>query len=126
MDLCHRDGVIKDEVAKDPSKYIVKDSKMVPMLNQFKNQNVKVFLLTNSLYEYTQTVMTYLAGEDWADLFDVVIVGSCKPVFLLDARRELYRIEGSSGKLTNTDGVYEIEEGRGGMGADKFLKKGKM
>ena len=34
VDLCHRDGVIKDEVAKNPSKYIIPDPNVVPMLER--------------------------------------------------------------------------------------------
>lgn len=36
VDLCHRDGVIKDEVHRCPEKYIVLDSGMVPMLRRFR------------------------------------------------------------------------------------------
>ena len=36
VDLCHRDGVIKDEVARNPGKYVVKDPNMVPMLKQVR------------------------------------------------------------------------------------------
>ena len=32
VDLCHRDGVIKDRVAEDPAAYVLPDSDMVPML----------------------------------------------------------------------------------------------
>jgi 5'-nucleotidase len=42
VDLCHRDGVIKDEVARNPEKYIVLDKGM------------------NSFWEYTSTAMNYL------------------------------------------------------------------
>ena len=90
VDLCHRDGVIKDEVAKSPSDYVVLDKGLLPMLRRFKKQGVKLFLLTNSLWEYTSTVMNYLyhgqriddeeqKKNEWLDLFDIVIVGSCKP-----------------------------------------------
>jgi len=126
VDLCHRDGVIKDEVARNPAKYISKDDKMIPMLKQFKEDGKKVFLLTNSLWEYTLTVMNYLVGDDWTDLFDLIIVGSCKPVFLIDRFLNLFRIEEATGKLTNTDGVYEILEEKGGIGAETFLAKGKV
>ena len=60
MDLCHRDGVIKDEVARDPSKYVIRDPALFPMLEQFRLAGKKVFLLTNSLYDYTHVVMNYL------------------------------------------------------------------
>jgi len=113
VDLCHRDGVIKDKVALDPEKYVVKDPDLVPMLENYKRAGLKVFLLTNSLWEYTQTCMTYLIDENWQDLFDVVIVGSCKPSFLIDGRRDLFRVDTETGKLTNTDGVYEVQVRRG-------------
>jgi len=32
VDLCHRDGVIKDEVAINPEKYIILDNGLIPML----------------------------------------------------------------------------------------------
>jgi 5'-nucleotidase len=60
VDLCHRDGVIKDEVAKNPDKYIVKDPGTLPMLRRYQKEGVKLFLLTNSYWEYTSTVMNYL------------------------------------------------------------------
>ena len=60
VDLCHRDGVIKDEVARHPDKYIVKDPGTLPMLRRYQKEGVKLFLLTNSFWEYTSTVMNYL------------------------------------------------------------------
>ena len=60
VDLCHRDGLIKNTVMKNPDKYIVLDEGMVTMLKQFKEAGKKVFLLTNSLWEYTNVVMEFL------------------------------------------------------------------
>ena len=82
VDLCHRDGVIKDEVAKCPEKYIVQDPGLIPMLQRYKDQGVKVFILTNSLWEYTSTAMNYLyhgklveeevlKRNEWLELFDL-------------------------------------------------------
>ena len=48
VDLCHQDGVIKDQVAIEPSKYIIPDDNLVPMLTQYRLAGKKVFLLTNS------------------------------------------------------------------------------
>lgn len=47
---------------------------------------VQVFLLTNSLWDYTHVVMNFLCGKttkaerttEWLDLFDVAITGACK------------------------------------------------
>ena len=97
VDLCHRDGVIKDEVARHPDKYIVFDKGMLPMLKRYKEQGVKLFLLTNSFWEYTSTAMNYLyhgkriddeeqKKNEWIELFDLVYVSMVYRinVYLLD------------------------------------------
>ena len=162
VDLCHRDGVIKDVVAENPEPYIVKDPKLLPMLRRYKEDGVKLFLLTNSYWEYTSTVMNFLYyGErvsdekqkenEWLELFDIVIVGSCvsktkgshifaisfvfphiicilftvqKPAYMLDPYLNLFRVDPKDGRLQNTDGVYEIDA-LGPDGAKKFLEQGK-
>lgn len=122
VDMCHRDGSIKDEVAKHPQKYIQRNPDMVPMLRQLRRSGRKVFLLTNSLWNYTDTVMTYLYGLEndghWIDLFDVIITGSCKPAFLLNNRLPLYRVDPETGVLQNTEGVYDET-------AEQYLSRGK-
>jgi 5'-nucleotidase len=134
VDLCHRDGVIKDEVARDPEKYIVLDDGLIPMLKRYRRDGVKVFLLTNSLWEYTSTAMNFLyhgkrltdeeqKNNEWLELFDLVVVGSCKPAYMLDPYLNLFRINSRDGSLLNTDGVYEIDA-LGEDGAAKFLAKG--
>ena len=88
IDLCHRDGVIKDEVARNPSKYIVLDQGLIPMLERYRDSGVKVFILTNSLWEYTSTAMNYLyhgkkvddetlKRNEWLSLFDIWYVHAC-------------------------------------------------
>lgn len=111
VDMCHRDGSIKDLVEQNPEKFIQRHSGMVPMLRKLKRSGRKVFLLTNSLWNYTDTVMKYLYGMEkegrWIDLFDVIITGSCKPAFLLNNKLPLYRVDPNTGGLSNTEGVYE-------------------
>ena len=36
VDLCHRDGAIKDTVMRDPLKYIIPDDGIVPMLQRYR------------------------------------------------------------------------------------------
>ena len=110
VDLCHRDGVIKDAVMRDPSQYIIYDDMMVPMLRRLKHAGKKVFLLTNSMWEYTTVVMNYLVhsrGEHpdvatWEDLFDVIVVGAAKPAFLSNDYMSLFQVE-PSGVLRNIE-----------------------
>ena len=73
-------------MAEDPARYIIPDEHMVMMLEQYRAAGKKLFLLTNSLFDYTNVVMNFLTaseqgaqGRAWIDLFDVVIVGGCKP-----------------------------------------------
>lgn len=135
VDLCHRDGVIKDVVASNPERYIVKDNDMITMLKAYKECGVKLFLLTNSYWEYTSTAMNYLyhgkkvdidlqKKNEWLDLFDIVVVGSCKPVYLKDPNLSLFRVNANDGSLLNTDGLYEMEA-LGPNGAECFLSEGK-
>jgi HAD superfamily 5'-nucleotidase-like hydrolase len=126
VDSCHNDGVIKDQVAVNPSKYIVHDPEIVPMLQHLKQHGKKVFLLTNSLFDYTHVVMNYIEGQkkgdqkdfNWIQLFDLVIVGACKPSFMINDRLSLFRVHIHEDSLGNEDDVPDD--------ADAFLKKGKV
>ena len=66
VDLCHRDGSLKREVAADPARYIHADPHLVPMLRMLKRSGRRVFLATNSLWDYTNVVMNYLVGDELA------------------------------------------------------------
>lgn len=117
VDRCHKDGVIKKTVETDPSRYIVYDPNLIPMLRSFKEAGRKVFLATNSLWDYTHVVMNYLEGQrgpgkrtlDWTQYFDVVMVGCAKPQFLMDDhdRNSMFRVDPTSDKLLNVDFVPE-------------------
>jgi hypothetical protein len=80
VDLCHRDGVIKDRVGEDPGLYIQSEPGIVDMLKRLKLSGRKVFLLTNSLWDYTNVVMNHICGNSkeeernlgWMELFDLV------------------------------------------------------
>ncbi|KAL4566362.1 hypothetical protein LXL04_030476 [Taraxacum kok-saghyz] len=115
VDLCHRDGTLKQMVANDPKRYINEDVSLVPMLQMLRNSGFAVFLVTNSLWDYTNVVMNFLCGPekvngsslltlDWLKHFDVVITGSAKPKFFHDENRaSLFAVDTDSGMLINTD-----------------------
>ncbi|OAY50732.1 5'-nucleotidase domain-containing protein 4 isoform X2 [Manihot esculenta] len=115
VDLCHRDGTLKQMVAKDPKRYINEDTSIVPMLKMLRDSGRSTFLVTNSLWDYTNIVMNFLCGShmlygsrtsnfDWLKYFDVVITGSAKPGFFHeDNRANLFEVEPESGMLRNTD-----------------------
>eukprot|EP00262_Sarcandra_glabra_P005211 TRINITY_DN16570_c0_g1_i1.p1 TRINITY_DN16570_c0_g1~~TRINITY_DN16570_c0_g1_i1.p1 ORF type:complete len:599 (-),score=102.60 TRINITY_DN16570_c0_g1_i1:218-2014(-) len=114
VDLCHRDGTLKQMVAKDPGKYINEDLAIVPMLKMLRDSGRSTFLVTNSLWDYTNVVMNFLCGQTldgnstcnyaWLQNFDVVVTGSSKPSFFHDENRaSLFEVEPESGMLLNTD-----------------------
>ena len=75
VDLCHRDGTLKRAVAEDPGKFIHADAALVPMLRALRASGKKIFLLTNSLWDFTNVVMNFLvsqkAGDDKGTAFPV-------------------------------------------------------
>ncbi|XP_076899652.1 uncharacterized protein LOC143553558 [Bidens hawaiensis] len=114
VDMCHHDGTLKEMVAKDPKKYINEDSSIVPMLKMLKTSGRAVFIVTNSLWDYTNVVMNFVFGArtmdgssslslDWLQHFDFVITGSAKPGFFHNNRANIFMVETESGKLVNTD-----------------------
>ena len=111
VDLCHRDGTLKRAVAEDPGKYIHADDALVPMLRALRASGKKVFLLTNSLWDFTNVVMNFLVNEkvgedkdvEWTRLFDTVITGSCKPGFFENERTAVFEVDVVTSDLRNTD-----------------------
>lgn len=63
IDLSHRDGSLKRNVAIDPAKYIHRDSNLVPLLEDLRVSGKKTFIVTNSLWDYTNIVMNFLVGN---------------------------------------------------------------
>ncbi|KAK4753467.1 hypothetical protein SAY87_022265 [Trapa incisa] len=114
VDLCHRDGTLKRMVAMNPKRYINEDANIVPMLKMLRDSGRSTFLVTNSLWDYTNIVMNFLCNPntsdggacnfDWLRYFDVVITGSAKPGFFHDENHaNLFEVEPESGMLLNTD-----------------------
>jgi HAD superfamily 5'-nucleotidase-like hydrolase len=87
IDTVHRDGTLKHELQKDFGRYIFKDSELGPALHKLRSGGKKLFLLTNSLWSYTDGVMRYLLQgvlpeyPSWRNYFDFVVTGAAKPAF---------------------------------------------
>ncbi len=87
IDEAHRDDTLKSVIKADLPAFIVKDPLLGETLHKFRSSGKKLFLLTNSLWDYTDVVMRYLldgerkAYPSWRNYFDIVIVGGAKPAF---------------------------------------------
>ena len=87
IDEVHRDDSLKSVIKADLPTYIDKDPYLAKTLHTFRSAGKKLFVLTNSHWEYTNKVMTYLLGEEmpeystWQQYFDYTVVGAAKPGF---------------------------------------------
>jgi 5'-nucleotidase len=90
IDLAHRDGSIKSIVGEDLPSYIERDDALAETLHKFRSSGKRLFLLTNSAWDYTSQVMSYLldgalaAYPNWRSFFDVIVVSACKPEFFTE------------------------------------------
>lgn len=111
VDYSHRDGSLKQAVATNPEKYLHKDPALVKVFSTLRRSGKKVFLATNSLWDYTDVVMNFLLedrsgkgqrNQDWLRHFDVVFTGCGKPGFF-NSRKPLFQVDTKTGHLVNTD-----------------------
>ena len=95
IDLAHRDGSIKAIVSAQLESYIVRDEWLAETLHKFRSSGKRLFLLTNSAWDYTSQVMSYLLDgahsidqsyPSWRHYFDVVVVSAGKPEFFTEDR----------------------------------------
>jgi HAD superfamily 5'-nucleotidase-like hydrolase len=97
IDEAHRDGTILGHVAEAFPHFVDRDPDLAATLHKFRSAGKKLFLLTNSRWEYTDAMMTFLLGDataeydHWRNFFDVVIVGATKPAFFQEHRPLLER-----------------------------------
>src|SRR5262249_10988299 len=90
IDEAHRDESMKRTIKAHLGDYIVRDPELAPTLHKFRSSGKRLFLLTNSAWDYTDAVMTHLLGAalpaypNWRSYFDIVIVAGAKPAFFTD------------------------------------------
>ena len=126
VDKVHSDGSLKNIIAKNLKKYVIKEKAVVDGLKHFIRHGKKIFILTNSEYFYTKLLLDYAItpflneGESWQDLFEYVITLANKPRFFYDNLRFL-SVNPDTGSMTNSQdpfgpGIYQ------GGNAKKFTE----
>jgi hypothetical protein len=79
-------------IRQDLAHYIYRDAELGPALHRLRSGGKRLFLLTNSLWDYTDVVMHFLLDgvlpeyPSWRNYFDVVITGGMKPGFFTEGR----------------------------------------
>jgi HAD superfamily 5'-nucleotidase-like hydrolase len=92
IDTVHRDNSLKTVIRGDIGKYIFKDPELGPALHRLRSGGKRLFVLTNSLWDYTNVVMQYLLDDvlpeypSWRNYFDFIITGGAKPGFFSDGK----------------------------------------
>jgi HAD superfamily 5'-nucleotidase-like hydrolase len=121
IDTVHRDGTLKAEVKKDLPRYLVRDPDLGPALHKLRSGGKRIFLLTNSLWDYTDAVMRFVLDgtmaeyPSWRHYFDAVVTGAGKPGFFSE-RRPLLLLDGSGARAG--EATVPLERGRVYEGGD--------
>lgn len=85
IDQAHAEGAVYKSVTADLDKYIERDPELPRTLHKLRSAGKRLFVLTNSPYHYTDTLMTHLLGEGqaqyqhWSQYFEVTVCASKKP-----------------------------------------------
>lgn len=119
IDECHRDGSLKSIVKADLGRYIVADPLLPQTLHKLRSAGKRLFLLTNSLYDYTEAVMSFILDgklaeyPSWRKFFDLIIVGASKPGFFT-GQAAFRKVDALTGKVSEDPatrferhGIYE-------------------
>jgi 5'-nucleotidase len=120
IDTVHRDGTLKSVIQEDLARYILRDADLGPALHKLRSGGKKLFLLTNSLRDYTEAVMSFLLDgvlpeyPSWRNYFDAVITGAAKPAFFSE-RRPLWLLGPGGERLSE---AQALERGRVYEGGD--------
>lgn len=108
VDKVHEKGYLKNEIAANLPRYVKQDPALPLLLHRFRQVGKGLFVVTNSDYKYTQTIMSFLfdvevpdelKGKSWKDYFDVIIVSARKPAFFSDTGTALREVDQETGAL---------------------------
>ena len=58
IDEAHRDDTLKNVIKAEMPNYVIKDPKLAETLHKLRSSGKKIFLLTNSLWDYSNAVMS--------------------------------------------------------------------
>ncbi|XP_061679012.1 5'-nucleotidase domain-containing protein 3 [Syngnathoides biaculeatus] len=106
----HVKGIMYRAVEADIGKYICYGEQSQAVLKKLSEDGKKMFLITNSPFDFVDRGMNYIVGTDWRDLFDVVIVQAEKPGFFNDKRKPFRRVTDKGALLW--DRIHKLDKGQ--------------
>uniref|UniRef100_A0A8C5GY17 Cytosolic purine 5'-nucleotidase-like n=1 Tax=Gouania willdenowi TaxID=441366 RepID=A0A8C5GY17_GOUWI len=120
MDFIHNNGILKERTIKYLDKYVIKDPNLPLLLSRIR-EVAKVFLATNSDFNYTEVSHTLLfhlifpripskESTPWRTFFDLVVVDTRKPLFFAEGT-VLRQVDTDTGKLRIGTYTGELHHG---------------
>ncbi len=112
IDEVHRDNSLKQVICSNLEQFIVQDPELGPTLHQLRLAGKKIFLLTNSAWDYTNTVMCYLLDDNtsdypsWRNYFDVVVCSAQKPEFFT-SENPFWELDTATGRRIRRAELFE-------------------
>jgi len=92
IDTVHADGSLKALVRADLAHFVIRDPELGPALHKLRSGGKRLFLLTNSAWDYTDAVMRHVLDgvlpeyPSWRNYFDFAITAARKPGFFAEKR----------------------------------------
>jgi len=113
LDAAHLEGALKSEIVAQPERYVVLDEELVQALLDLEQAGKRLLLITNSEWEYTRAMMSYVidrfmpVGRTFRDLFSLIIVQARKPSFFSGTSPAFHLVD-DSGLLRPHWGKLEL------------------
>eukprot|EP00472_Partenskyella_glossopodia_P002052 CAMPEP_0197522094 /NCGR_PEP_ID=MMETSP1318-20131121/7282_1 /TAXON_ID=552666 /ORGANISM="Partenskyella glossopodia, Strain RCC365" /LENGTH=559 /DNA_ID=CAMNT_0043074329 /DNA_START=208 /DNA_END=1887 /DNA_ORIENTATION=- len=105
----HVSGSMHRAVLQDVDKYIEFPPHLRNILERFKNNGKKLWLVSNSQFWYVDAGMRHVVGDDWRELFEVVVVGASKPGFYTE-NSPFREVSARTGRI-KFKSIESLEEG---------------
>lgn len=122
VDWVHLHGDLKRKTIQNLEEYVKKDIRLPMVLSRMRESGAKVFLLTNSDYNYTNQIMTYLFDfphgvkpdephRNWRCYFDYIVCDARKPDFFSEGTI-LRQVDTTTGALKIGMHLGPMQEGQ--------------
>ncbi|EDV20109.1 Cytosolic purine 5'-nucleotidase [Trichoplax sp. H2] len=129
VDWMHNKGILKQITAENPEKYVEMQPHLPVLLNRMRECGRKTFLITNSEYWYTESIMNFLfdtanADKPWKNYFDYIVVDAKKPIFFEEgtAMRCVNETTGALQVGSVTSAAFEKRHTYAGGSSEVFMK----
>eukprot|EP00794_Sanderia_malayensis_P009629 gene9629-10617_t len=106
----HYKGEMYKAITSDLDKYLPVIGECGEYLHKLKDAGKKLFMITNSGFNFVNKGMTHMIGAEWRGLFDVIVTNAKKPKFFNDIQRPFRLIDTKTG-LPTWNQVNEFKPG---------------